>query len=590
MRITNNLSRQVALYLIVTSSLSVALLTLLLMLLPNYPVSQVWKLSPGGAIGVAMASATLGAVLLGDRLGRLILPALLAIYGAASALFQLLSPAWQQGVPGEPYLLAVVPALIMILLAFCCWYGNKRRSGRLLWRTGGTLGVAFGVGALAGASDIGAGGALETLRGQATHLGSFAAIGLGCAFWLASTGQGGTDKLRLSRSVMVLGLCAIVVTFFLAYQATHAQEQSRRSLATQWLDGYAGSLKGALDDRALMLERLVDSWARLDDRMGNDDLVRDSRILFSDHPGFRALLKINKRARENWRFSDDPDLTLWLENQLLKDDGLRWVRLFPERSETSSWLVPDNRHPERLLVITRPADSSQQYLVALLDLQVLIQQELPADHGGLGVRLAGPKGELAVSGLPASSGRIALATRSFSLGDNAGVLTLAATGEPGRMGLLPTAILVFGLLLAFVAMHARALMEEQQQRAGKLAAEGQRLRALIDRNPDPVFVIDREHRFQRMNAATAEILGMGANRLAGMDFRELINETTVPADDLGMLEHAYNQALSGLTPSGVRLTFQNFGKEPRRFSLLFVPVVVGGDVEGVFGLARELPA
>ena len=74
MTITSNLSRQVALFLLVTGCLSVSVLTLLLMLLPNYPVSLVWKLSPGGAIGVALASSTLGAVLLGDRLGLLILP------------------------------------------------------------------------------------------------------------------------------------------------------------------------------------------------------------------------------------------------------------------------------------------------------------------------------------------------------------------------------------------------------------------------------------------------------------------------------------------------------------------------------------
>lgn len=586
MRITNNLPRQVALYLIVTSCLAVSVLTLLLMLLPNYPVSQVWKLSPGGAIGVAMASLTLGAVLVGDRLGRQILPVLLALYGSVSSLYQVISPAWQKNLPAEPYLMPVAPGLILILLAFCCWYGNNRKPGRFLWQTGGTLGILFGVASLVGASDLGTGGALEVLKGQATHLGAFAAIGLGSAFWLASTGPDGTRKLRLSRHVMVLGLCAIVVTFALAYQATHAQEQSRRLVAIQWLNDYANSLERTLTDRALMLERLVDSWERLDRHMANEDLVRDARILSSDHPGFRALLKINKRARENWRFSDNPDLTLWLENQLLTDEGLRWVRLFPERSETRAWLVPDDMHPQRALVITRPADSTHQYLVGLIDLAVLMEQALPVSAAGAGIRLVGPQGELSLSGNNDDANQMTLATRSFNLGDNGGTLTLAATGEPGHMGLLPTAILVFGLLLAFVAMHARTMREEKEHQADELMAETQRLRALIDRNPDPVFVVDRERRFQRLNSATAEILGMGANRLAGMDFRELINETTVPVDDLARLEHAYNQALGGLTPSGVALTFQSFGKEPRHFNLLFIPVVVAGEVEGVFGLAR----
>ena len=587
MRITNNLPRQVALFLIVVSCLSVALLTLLLMLLPNYAVSQVWRLSLGGAIGVAMASATLGAVLLGDRLGRVILPVLLALHGAASALSQILSQVWQLELPAAPYLMPVAPSLITILLAFCCWFGNKRRFGRWLWRLGGTIGIAFGLAALVGESEIGAGGALEALQGQATPLGAIAAIGLGCAFWLASTGQGGTEKLRLSQSAMVLGLGAIVVTFSLAFQATHAQEHARRLLVAQWLDNYAGTLESALTDRARMLERLVDSWARLGGRPGGADQVRDARILLSDHAALRALLKINKQARQNWRFSDNPDLTLWLENQLLKDQGLRWVRLFPERSGTHSWLVPDDQHPERILVITRPSDSTQQYLVALLDLNILIQQELPPDLAVAGLRLAGPQGEWSLPEQAGPVDHVTLATRSFRLGSHAGALTLSASGEPGRMGLLPALILGFGLFLAFVAMHARTMMEESKQRTSKLEAEAQRLRALIERNPDPVFVFDRERRFLRLNAATAEALGMAANRLAGMDFRELINETTVPVEDLARFEHAYAQSLSGLTPSPVTLTFQNFGEHARRFTLSFIPVVVAGEVEGVFGLARS---
>ncbi len=587
MTITSNLSRQVALFLLVTGCLSVSVLTLLLMLLPNYPVSLVWKLSPGGAIGVALASSTLGAVLLGDRLGRLILPILLSLYGLGSALYQLVSPAWGQTLPAEPFLMPVAPSLILVLMAFCCWYGNRRRPGRFLWRVGGLLGIAFGLAAVVGSTDLGAGGVLEKVGEQATPLGAISAIALGSAFLLVSTGQGGLDKLRLSQTVMMLGLGALIVTMSLAYQATHNQETTRRALAGQWLNDYSRALQGALANRAQMLERLVDSWARLDIRLGNEDLVRDARILFSDHPDFRALLKINKRARENWRFSDDPDLTLWLENQLLTDAGLRWVRLFPERSEIRSWLVPDTDSAERLLVITRPADSTQYYLVALLDLGVLVDRELLPDHDELGLRLIGPQGEMDVFNQSTSGGRAIMATRSFDLGNNSATLTLAATGQPGRMGILPAAILLFGSVLAYIAMASRAWMEDKASEAKEGALEIQRLRSLMDRNPDPVFVIDREGRFTRLNPATAEILGMSRNRLTGMDFRELINETTVPAEDLANLENAFSQALNGLAPSGITMTFQNFGKDPRRFSLLFIPVMVRGDIEGVFGLARE---
>lgn len=590
MRITNHLPRQVALFLIVTSCLSVAILTLLLMLLPSYPVSQIWQLPPGGAIGVAAASTTLGAVLIGDRLGRLILPALLGLYGGASALYRSLSPVLEIELPAEPFLLPVIPGLLLILLAYCCWFGNKRSLGRFLWRVGGVTGVIFGVIALIASSELAAGGALELVRNQATPLGAIAAIGLGFAFWLASTGQGGAERLRLSRSAMMMGLCAIAVTFSLAYQVTHTQEQARQALTTQWLADYSDGLNTALRDRVLMLERLIDSWARLDDRLTNDDLARDARILMADHPSLQAMLKINKGSRENWRFSHDPELNLWLEGQLITDDGLRWIRLFPERSETHSWLVPSADHPTRMLVLTRPVDSTRQYLVTLLDLESLIHNELPVTQDGIGLQVTGPRGSVGSFGKSASQdSAIVVAKQSFRLGENGNTITLSATDIPGLLGLLPSGILLLGLILAFVTMHERTIMEETRLRALALADENQRLRTLEDRNPDPVFVIDRERRFQRLNAATAEILGMAAGRLTGMDLRELINETTVPLDDLIKLEHALNQAMSGLTPSSIVLSFQMFGREPRRFSLVFIPILSQGETEGVFGVAREEP-
>ncbi len=106
-----NLSRQVALFLLVVSCLSAAVMTLLVAFLPNSAVSQVWRLSPGGAVGIGLASLSLGAIMLGDRLGRIVLPALLAAFGLLCLAYRLYQPAGEQVPPGEAFVVPLAPAL-----------------------------------------------------------------------------------------------------------------------------------------------------------------------------------------------------------------------------------------------------------------------------------------------------------------------------------------------------------------------------------------------------------------------------------------------------------------------------------------------
>lgn len=588
--VNRNLSRQVALFLIVISCLAVSVMTLLVRFLPTTAVSQVWNLSSGGAIGIGLASLTLGAILLGDRLGRIVLPSLLSVFALFSVFYQTTRPAGAESLPGEALLIPLAPSLFLLLMAGCCWLGTEKDWTRTLWRFSGSLGIAFGVVVLLATLGPWSGGALALLATQASPAGAVVALALGVAFWLV-TGDRSGDPARLSRSVMLIGVAGVVATFYLAYEATHATESARKLQAGELLDNLALTVEQSTLNRARLLERMADRWYRLDGVIDTAYRNRAARVLFDDRPSITGLMLIDKRARENWRLATDPSLTLWLESQLTTPEGLRWMRLFPEKGTSRSWLVPDEQHPERALILTRPSDTSDLYLVAILDLDQLIQKEVPRDPGQLVVNFTNDKGDLEPLVSDRSrAGETELATRTVQLGGGDESLNLTATSESGNVGFLSAGILLFGLILTYNVMRSRALVLIQAEQARRLAVEEQRFRSLFDHHPDAVFVIGEDGRYEKINPVTADILAMPGNQLIGVDFREVINGDTVPPEDLQRLHLAYDQAARGYARPGFTMAFQAFGEAPRYFDALFVPILVDGRVSGVFGIARDITA
>ncbi|MFW5825743.1 MAG: EAL domain-containing protein, partial [Marinobacter sp.] len=211
--------------------------------------------------------------------------------------------------------------------------------------------------------------------------------------------------------------------------------------------------------------------------------------------------------------------------------------------------------------------------------------------GQFQVRFAARGGELEPPGSdPSASGNVELASRPVRLGGEGETLTLSATSQRGNVGLLSAGILLFGLTLTYNLMKSRMLMLIQTGQTRRLAVEEQRFRSLFEHNPDAVFILDKDGRYQSINPVTASILGVVESRLIGVDFREVINEESVPHADLQQLHSAYEQAARGYARPGFTMAFQPFGEAPRYFDLLFVPILVDRQVEGVFGIAKDITA
>ena len=128
------------------------------------------------------------------------------------------------------------------------------------------------------------------------------------------------------------------------------------------------------------------------------------------------------------------------------------------------------------------------------------------------------------------------------------------------------------------------LMDVSKRRRAEQSLEEseQRYRSLFDHHPDSVFVLDRNGVFVSANPACEVISGYSPSELLGRSFVPLV----LP-ELLEVTTAHFEHALAG-TANSFETAIRH--KSGRRVDLdvTNVPVVVGGQVGGVFGIARDL--
>jgi PAS domain S-box-containing protein len=125
---------------------------------------------------------------------------------------------------------------------------------------------------------------------------------------------------------------------------------------------------------------------------------------------------------------------------------------------------------------------------------------------------------------------------------------------------------------------------ERKRAARQLEESEQRHRSLFEQHPDAVVLLDTEGRFVAANAACEAIGGYTPDELVGRSFASFI----VPEHrDLG--DAYFDAAVRGRAQ---RHELAIVHKTGRRVELAMtnIPVVVGGRVVGVFGIAKDLSA
>ena len=117
----------------------------------------------------------------------------------------------------------------------------------------------------------------------------------------------------------------------------------------------------------------------------------------------------------------------------------------------------------------------------------------------------------------------------------------------------------------------------------RVEAEGaERYRSLFTHHPHAAFSLDLEGRYVDANAAAQELCGYGLPDLARMSYVDVIC-----ADDLPEVRAAFADVLQGSTR---RLEARTQHPDGRRIDVRItaVPVIVGGRVTGVHGIAEDV--
>jgi PAS domain S-box-containing protein len=125
---------------------------------------------------------------------------------------------------------------------------------------------------------------------------------------------------------------------------------------------------------------------------------------------------------------------------------------------------------------------------------------------------------------------------------------------------------------------------ELHRAARRLEESEERYRSLFEHHPDAVYSLDTEGRFLSANPACETLSGYTPEELLGKSFAPLIAPEQVEAS-----RARFRLAIEG-TAHRFETMIQHKRGYPVELDVTNIPVVVGGQVVGVFGIARDLTA
>lgn len=127
-----------------------------------------------------------------------------------------------------------------------------------------------------------------------------------------------------------------------------------------------------------------------------------------------------------------------------------------------------------------------------------------------------------------------------------------------------------------------ALALERAQDRTQLVASEQRYRSLFTYNPDAVFSFDRNGAFTSMNDAGLALTGLTLERLEGTHYSVLVDPS-----ERAFLEDSFNRSLAG-EPLRYETCIRNVAGELLELDVSHLPVIINGELTGVFGIAKDL--
>jgi diguanylate cyclase (GGDEF)-like protein/PAS domain S-box-containing protein len=568
---------------------------LLLDLLAPFPLPPPLNISREGEVAIVLISGGLIAVVRDSRRWRCFAASLMVLFAGYSLAHPLLASAddtglsWLTGHSRLPPTAAVVT----LLVALCCLTGLATPRRRRLWHLVG--GVSLAVGLLAILSQLSPATAWQDIRitrGFSLSGGLFC-LALGAGLLIISHART-RPLLALPRSAIAVGVTGVLLSTTMWFLGSWAQHHNRLAEADTLVGNLALTLEKAADSRAELILRMAYRWQAAGGLPSLAVRNEEARNYFHDEPSLQALAFLDGQQRSRWRHGREPEALRWLMERQVEPDTLEWLRQFDQGSADIAWRLPDPAAPQMALVAVRAAGSSDQYMLAALDLGVLIHRQLHQDTGDFTVSITRP-GQLQIATLapqiPQQAGTLEpFASDVARVAHGPEFRLTAKTGPPAFPALysmLPIGAGLLGLLFSYQLIIGRALMVIRNQQAKALRISEQRFRSLFTQNPNAVFALSPEGTFHSINPVARDFIGAEERTLRGQHFRHIVHEATASPGDVQRLDAAFRRASAG-RPQSLAMRYRRQGLHPRDLEVSLLPIKVDGGVSGVFGIAKDM--
>lgn len=130
-------------------------------------------------------------------------------------------------------------------------------------------------------------------------------------------------------------------------------------------------------------------------------------------------------------------------------------------------------------------------------------------------------------------------------------------------------------------VSARDVTERREARR-RIEESEQRFRSLFEHNADAVYAIDLAGRFTMVNPASEGLTGYTADELLGMSFGAVVDPEGLPA-----VERHFASAAAG-EAQDYETVIRHRDGSPIELDVTNVPIVVDGEIVGVFGIAKDV--
>ena len=584
------LAMQAWLLILLTSSL---LISVSIDRVAHLPLPPQWRLSPDGTLAVLVVSVGLLALLSHQPRWRRLAGGLMIALGGYSLGHDLLAPGTDDGLSwltGQPRL-GTVPALLVVIMGTSCFFspasGGTRRGYRLI----GWASIIIGVTTLA--YPLITQTPPNSVAGL-TSMGSLFCLLLGAALLIIAH-QRTYPTLPLPRSAIIVGVLGVTVSIMIWLASSWVQYNARLTAADTLVNNVADGMEQRIESKVKQVERLTERWMAL--RGEGRNVVRElqeveMRTFMRDEPSLLAIVHLADDAQIRWRVGREPANLLWMMDQLTGPATLGWLRQQNEIHQRVSWHFPDpERSSHGLLAVT--LDRGQTTMLAAIDLAEIIQLQRHLDTSGFIITYT--SNDQTWGTLSANDWHGALIPRAFDSHEvmlpGGPTFTITALDGPLSLSSLPGALpVIFGLLglvFSYQLIISRALSAFRDQQAATLQLNEQRFRSLFTQNPDAVFAYNRDGTYESLNPVTEAIVGLTESELLGKHFRSVICEPACSRQDIERTESAFQRAVNGL-PCSYTMRFAHGETASLDLEVTMVPIVVDGEVNGVFGIAKDI--